>query len=98
MSGPMSKPVVSVVVPAHDEEAVIGRCLDTLLAGARPGELDVVVVANACTDRTAEVAGRAGVRVLATPKPGKANAIRLGDAECVTFPRIYLDADVELST
>ncbi|MFL6143617.1 MAG: glycosyltransferase [Labedaea sp.] len=93
----MSKPVASVVVPAHDEEAVLGRCLDVLLAGARPGELDVVVVANACTDRTAAVAQRPGVRVLSTSKPGKANAIRLGDAECVTFPRVYLDADVELS-
>src|SRR5262245_50140774 len=34
---------VSVVIPAHDEEAVLGRCLDALLGGAAPGELDVVV-------------------------------------------------------
>jgi glycosyltransferase involved in cell wall biosynthesis len=93
----MSGPVASVVVPAHDEEAVIGRCLDRLLDGAAPGELDVVVVANACTDGTARAAERFGVRVLQTPVPGKPHAIRLGDAACVAFPRIYLDADVELT-
>jgi hypothetical protein len=66
------------------------------VAGSAPGELDVIVVANACTDRTAEIARDAGVQVVETSIPGKANALRLGDAECVTFPRIYIDADVEL--
>jgi hypothetical protein len=61
------------------------------------GEFDVVVVANACTDGTAERAAQvAGVRVVETAVPGKPNALRLGDAACRTFPRVYLDADVEL--
>ncbi|MFF3442166.1 glycosyltransferase [Streptosporangium sp. NPDC002721] len=89
-------PLVSVVVPAHNEEAVIATGLSRLLAGTEPGEFDVVVVANACSDGTAEAAGRAGVRVLETPVAGKANALRLGDEACRTFPRVYLDADVEL--
>jgi glycosyltransferase involved in cell wall biosynthesis len=89
-------PVVSVVVPAHNEEAVIGRSLRRLLAGTDPGEFDVVVVANACADRTAALARDAGARVVETPVPGKPHALRLGDAACRTFPRIYLDADVEL--
>lgn len=93
----MNAALASVVIPAHNEEAVIGRCLDTLLAGTEPDELDIVVVANACTDATAVAAKRAGVRVLETPIGGKPHAIRLGDEACVTFPRVYLDADVELS-
>ena len=48
--------MVSFVIPAHNEEAVIGRCLTALLAGARRDELDIIVVCNGCTDRTAEVA------------------------------------------
>ena len=92
------RPIASVVVPAHNEAAVIRRCLDRLLAGAAPGEFDVVVVANACTDGTAAAARLAGVRVLETPVAGKANALRLGDAACIAFPRVYLDADVELTT
>jgi glycosyltransferase involved in cell wall biosynthesis len=89
-------PVVSIVVPAHDEEAVIAGNLHRLLAGTAPGEFDIIVVANACTDRTATVAQETGVRVIETPIPGKPNALRLGDEQCRTFPRVYLDADVEL--
>ena len=92
----VNTPLASVVIPAHNEEAVLARCLRVLLAGSAPGELDVVVVANACTDRTADIAREAGVRVVETSTPGKANAVRLGDAVCVTFPRIYADADIEL--
>ncbi|GAA1013560.1 hypothetical protein Aple_087700 [Acrocarpospora pleiomorpha] len=90
--------VAGVVIPAHNEAAVLGRTLARLLAEAAPGELDVVVVANACTDGTAEIAKDAGARVIETPVPGKTHALRLGDAACRVFPRVYLDADVELST
>lgn len=90
--------IASIVIPAHNEREVIGRGLDRLLDTAEPGEFDVIVVANACTDDTAQRARRPGVRVLDTETPGKANAIRLGDKECAAFPRIYLDADVELDT
>jgi glycosyltransferase involved in cell wall biosynthesis len=91
-------PIASVVIPAHNEEAVIGACLEVLLETSEPGELDVVVVANACADATASVARAAGVRVIETPVGGKAHALRLGDADCGAFPRVYLDADVELGT
>jgi len=90
------KPTVSVVIPAHNEESTIAPVLDTLLAGTEPGEFDVVVVANACIDGTAAAAARPGVRVLETPRPGKARALVLGDAHCRAFPRVYQDADVRL--
>jgi glycosyltransferase involved in cell wall biosynthesis len=91
------RPIVSIVVPAHNEEAVIAGNLRRLLAASAPGEFDVVVVPNACSDRTAELARQAGVRVVETPVPGKVHALRLGDEACRTFPRVYLDADVELT-
>jgi glycosyltransferase involved in cell wall biosynthesis len=86
--------VARVVISAHNEEKVIGRCLDALTGQG----LDITVVANGCTDRTAEVARqRAGVRVVELAQPGKANALNEGDAVAVGFPRVYLDADVVLS-
>ncbi len=92
-------PVVSVVIPAHNEGAVIGRLLTGLLADAAPDEFDVLVVANGCTDDTAAAAGRfAGVTVLTTPTPSKAAALRAGDERARRFPRRYVDADVELTT
>lgn len=88
---------ISVVIAAHNEAAVLGRCLDALLSGAAPGELDVTVVANGCTDETATVAaGRPGVRVLERVEPGKAAALNAGDAVAVGYPRVYLDADIVL--
>ena len=86
----------SVVIPAHNEESVLGRGLTTLLRGSEPGELEVIVVANACSDATADVARAHGVRVIETSIPGKPNALRLGDDAATTFPRLYLDADVEV--
>jgi glycosyltransferase involved in cell wall biosynthesis len=91
-------PIVSIVVPAHNEEAVLAQGLSRLLDGTAVGEFDVVVVANACSDGTADMARKAGVRVIETSTPGKANALRLGDEACRTFPRVYLDADVELTS
>lgn len=88
---------ISVVIAAHNEAAVIGRCLDALLADTVPGELDITVVANGCTDDTAAVAAsRPGVRVLDRPEPGKVGALNAGDAVAVGFPRVYLDADIVL--
>lgn len=84
----------SVVIPAHDESAVIDRCLQRL--DLARGDLEVVVVANACTDDTAERARAHGVTVVETDVPGKANALDLGDAAATTFPRAYLDADITL--
>jgi cellulose synthase/poly-beta-1,6-N-acetylglucosamine synthase-like glycosyltransferase len=97
---PDTHAVISVVIPAHNESAVIGRLLSGLLAGAAPDEFDVIVVANGCTDDTAKVAGRFGpaVTVLTSPIPSKAAAMRLGDEKAHGFPRLYMDADVELTT
>lgn len=91
--------MTSIVIAAHNEAAVIGRCLDALLSDARPGEFDVTVVANGCTDDTAAVAAtRPGVRVVDLATAGKAAALNAGDAVAVGFPRVYLDADIVLTT
>jgi cellulose synthase/poly-beta-1,6-N-acetylglucosamine synthase-like glycosyltransferase len=60
--GPMS---LAVLVPAHDEEKDIGRCVTSLLASERGvHRLDVVVIADNCGDGTADAARRAGARVI----------------------------------
>src|SRR3954470_11754775 len=52
--------IISVVVPAHDEEQVITRCLRALTGGTAAEEVEVIVVCNGCSDRTADVARRFG--------------------------------------
>jgi hypothetical protein len=90
--------VISVVVPAHNEAPVLGRLLRGLLAGVRPGEVEVVVVPNGCTDDTERIAGSFGsaVEVLPLTRAGKYAALRAGDDRAAGTEVIYLDADVEV--
>ncbi|CAN5252980.1 glycosyltransferase family A protein [soil metagenome] len=49
---------IGVVIPARDEEQLIGRCLAAVVESARhvPVPVDITVVADGCLDRTAEIA------------------------------------------
>ncbi len=91
--------MTSILIPAHNEAAVIGRTLQSLLASLGDRQAEIVVVCNACTDNTAEIARgtSARVTVLETPRPGKCAAINLGEQQLTTYPRIYLDADIQVS-
>lgn len=84
--------MTTIVIAAHNEAAVIGRCLDALLSNG--SDVDIVVVANGCSDNTASVAASRGVRVVEVAKPGKAAALNTGESAVGGFPRIYLDADI----
>lgn len=86
---------VAVIVPAHDEEDLLGRCLTGLgtavteLATCHPGVgCDVVVVLDSCTDDSARVAAGFPARVLeadlgsvgAARRAGVAVALAVADA------------------
>ena len=88
---------VSVVIPAHDESRVLRRTLAALAGAARRESVHVVVVANGCSDDTAEVARAAGADVVELGQASKAAALRAGDEAATVFPRVYLDADIVLT-
>jgi cellulose synthase/poly-beta-1,6-N-acetylglucosamine synthase-like glycosyltransferase len=71
---------VAVLVPAHDEELLVARCVDSLLAQSYPRELlRVIVVADNCGDATAALAAAAGAEVMERVDPkhrGKGHALR----------------------
>jgi glycosyltransferase involved in cell wall biosynthesis len=87
----------AVIIPAHDEAGVIARTLRSLAPlTALPG-IEVVVVCNGCHDATAEIArGFAGVRVEETTRGSKIVALNLGDEVATAWPRLYLDADIDI--
>ncbi len=105
------KPALSLLVPAHNEERVIGRCLTSALNGLDPSDIEIAVVCNGCSDGTAErarqVLGSRGFRlcgsgggsaqVLELAAASKVAALNAGDSALTIFPRVYLDADVELA-
>ncbi len=49
---------ISIVIPAHNEEKYIGKCLESILKASKSFEnqVEVIVVLNRCTDRTEEIA------------------------------------------
>lgn len=62
--------MIGVLVPAHDEEALVGACLRSILAAARSPALGgeavrVVVALDSCTDATAGICAAVGVRTVA---------------------------------
>jgi 1,2-diacylglycerol 3-beta-glucosyltransferase len=95
----------AIVVPAHNEELLLARLLESARAQDYPRQLfDTIVVADNCTDRTAVIAREHGATVLERideAKRGKGYAIQwalesidLGKYDAV----LIVDADCTIST
>jgi hypothetical protein len=95
----IARPLAAVIIPAHNEEGVIARLLRNIMAEAEPGEFEIIVAANGCSDGTVQAARNAGpgITVLDLPEPSKVAALNAGDAAATVFPRLYVDADVMVS-
>lgn len=99
-TSPLLSHAITVVIPAHNEQQNISQLLTGLVDGSEAGEVDIIVVCNGCTDRTAEVARGFGppVRVIELAVASKRSAQHTGDAAAGSqFPRAYIDADVLMS-
>ncbi|MFD1715627.1 glycosyltransferase [Amnibacterium flavum] len=96
----MTGPTLSIVMPAHDEAAVIARALEAITRDASPGEFEIVVVANGCTDDTVARARSVDypITVLDIATPSKIAALNAGDEAATAFPRLYIDADIEIGS
>lgn len=102
----MSAPALSILIPASNEAARIGVCLDALAAQRdvpAGAAIQVIVIANGCRDATAEVArGRTAafaargwpLLVMDRRQGGKIDALNAGDALAAHGARLYLDADI----
>ncbi|EBA15971.1 glycosyl transferase, group 2 family protein [Roseobacter sp. SK209-2-6] len=97
---------LSVLIPAHNEANYIGPCLSALFASdplPDGDEVEVLVLANACSDETASIARGVPVpkgwhcEVIEIPEGGKLNALNHGDARAKGNVLVYLDADVEVA-
>jgi glycosyltransferase involved in cell wall biosynthesis len=88
------EPSISIVIPAYNAEATIGRVLGAL-AEQEPVPDEVIVVDDGSTDRTAELAADAGARVVRSTGSGYAGGARnRGWDEASGDVVVFLDADV----
>jgi len=93
---------ITVLIPAHDEEASIGHTISSLLGQSHRPER-VVVVADNCTDRTIPIARATGVEVIESVGNTKKKAGALNQALAVVLPGqgdndlvMVMDADTAL--
>jgi cellulose synthase/poly-beta-1,6-N-acetylglucosamine synthase-like glycosyltransferase len=97
-----ARPLCAVLVPAHDEEAGIGVTVAALLPQLRPGDR-LVVVADNCSDRTAELARSLGATAVERNDParrGKGFALDFGVRSLAVAPPevvVIVDADCRVS-
>jgi len=102
-SGIFAGPVtVTVLIPAHDEEASLPQTIASLVGQSHPPER-IIVVADNCTDSTVEVARRAGVEVVESvdnthKKAGALNQVlrRILPAQGDNDTVMIVDADTRL--
>ncbi len=91
---------LSFVIPAHNEENYIGNCVASIQKELERSSKDaeIIVINNASTDRTAEVAKKyKNVRVVNEPAKGLVNARQKGLKEASGDLLAYLDADCVLN-
>ncbi|HEY4048891.1 MAG TPA: glycosyltransferase [Acidobacteriaceae bacterium] len=99
-----TSPRLSVIVPARDEEDVLGACLDSLKAQSKEGfllgtEWELLVVDDHSTDRTREIASQVEGVVVLDPEPlrpgwtGKANALWTAAKQSHGEWLLFTDAD-----
>ncbi len=77
---PQSRPLLGILVPAHNEEGVLRATLDSILRQLLPGDR-LLVIADNCDDSTAKVASAAPVEVLVrtdASRRGKGYALQAG--------------------
>lgn len=106
------RPAVSVIIPAHNEEVLLPRGLAAIAVAALEVErpVEVIVVANRCTDATPHIAGDAGAVVVENDARNIAAVRNAGaaiaqgdtivtiDADCVMSSRALVEADRMLAT
>ena len=89
-----------VVVPAHNEEALLPACLEALrrAAGSLAVPVRLVVVADACTDRTVSVARACGARVVSVRARSVGSARAAGMTELLRLTAVSRPSSVWLAT
>ena len=91
----MLHPVISVVIPARDEEATIGDVVRAIMGLGREAAAEVLVVDDSSADGTAATAAAAGARVVAAESgPGKGQAMWHGVREAASDLIVFCDADL----
>jgi len=88
---------ISLIIPAYNEEKYIGECLDHVIKNSDGKFFEIIVVNNASTDKTAEIAEKyTGARVVREENKGLTFARQRGFLEAQGDILAYIDADTRM--
>lgn len=90
-----ARPLISVIVPAYNEELWLERCISALRRQVTAVSYEIIVVDNNSSDGTAAVAARLGVRVVFEPRQGLTFARQAGEDAALGEIVAHTDADSE---
>ena len=93
VGSPQGLPFVSVVIPAHNEENYLPACLESIRNQDYSAEYEVIVVDNASTDNTAQIARDWGAKVVHEGKRSPACARQKGAEVARGKIVAFIDAD-----
>jgi glycosyltransferase involved in cell wall biosynthesis len=91
-----SKPSISVVIPAHNEEQTLRSCITSVQHQEIDLPYEIIVINNASTDKTDTEARQTGVKVIAEPRKGLYYARQAGLDNVESEYIMYVDADTKL--
>jgi cellulose synthase/poly-beta-1,6-N-acetylglucosamine synthase-like glycosyltransferase len=95
---------LAVIIPAHNEEALIASCVESLLISAAGSETRIIAVAHNCSDHTADRAAKAGAVAVTYDNPqaqGKGPALKFGLEHAASLgmdAALIVDADSTISS
>jgi cellulose synthase/poly-beta-1,6-N-acetylglucosamine synthase-like glycosyltransferase len=95
---------LAVIIPAHNEEALIACCVESLLLSAAGSETRIITIAHNCSDGTADRATEAGAEAVVYDNPqarGKGAALKFGLAYAASLgvdATLMVDADSTVSS
>jgi cellulose synthase/poly-beta-1,6-N-acetylglucosamine synthase-like glycosyltransferase len=93
-----------VIIPAHNEEALIASCVESLLVSAAGSDTRIIAVAHNCGDCTADRAAKAGAEAVIYDNPqaqGKGAALKFGLEHAASLgmdAALIVDADSTISS
>jgi len=102
--------MISIIIPAHNEEKLIVKTLTYLLEDGALKSADIIIICNGCIDNTFESVNgfisetkeslsnrNISIRAFDIEKPSKTNALNVGITQANSKNVILLDADIEIS-
>jgi len=92
-------PCASIIVPAYNEERNIGKCIEAIQKQDFDHEMEIIVVNDGSTDRTAEIASKYPVKLVdLKANIGKANALNTAIKSANGNILVFSDSDSQMSS